>query len=125
MRHETPPKIHSHEDHFQAVAKRAPARRWPCPAGCRAWSTPTPPAVGLCRRPGPAPPAAVRARPAVRGAARRRHSDSPPRRTAHAWVHGGDADQPYTVFDLSVGRSRDAPTAFLKEYMGFVHADGY
>jgi hypothetical protein len=37
----------------------------------------------------------------------------------------GDADHPYTVFDLSVGRSRDAPTAFLKEYKGFVHADGY
>jgi hypothetical protein len=32
---------------------------------------------------------------------------------------------PYTVFDLSVGRSRDAPTAFLKGYTGFVHADGY
>jgi transposase len=48
-----------------------------------------------------------------------------PRRTAHAWVYVGDADNPYTVFDLSVGRSRDAPTAFLKEYQGFVHADGY
>ena len=32
---------------------------------------------------------------------------------------------PYTVFDLSVGRSRDAPAAFLKDYKGFVHADGY
>jgi hypothetical protein len=29
------------------------------------------------------------------------------------------------VFDLSVGHSRDAPAAFLKNYKGFVHADGY
>jgi len=48
-----------------------------------------------------------------------------PRRTAHAWVYVGDAANPYTVFDLSVGRSRDAPTAFLKGYTGFVQADGY
>src|SRR5439155_3754150 len=48
-----------------------------------------------------------------------------PRRTAHAWVYVGDAANLYTVFDLSVGRSRDAPTAFLKGYTGFVHADGY
>jgi transposase len=37
----------------------------------------------------------------------------------------GDTANPYTVFDLSVGRSRDAPVAFLKNYKGFVHADGY
>jgi transposase len=48
-----------------------------------------------------------------------------PRRTAHAWVYVGDAANPYTVFDLSIGRSRDAPAAFLKQYKGFVHADGY
>jgi transposase len=48
-----------------------------------------------------------------------------PRRTAHAWVYVGDLANPYIVFDLSVGRSRDAPTAFLKGYTGFVHADGY
>ncbi len=48
-----------------------------------------------------------------------------PRRTAHAWVYVGDAANPYTVFDLSVGRSRDAPAAFLKDYNGFVHAGGY
>src|SRR6478672_4363556 len=48
-----------------------------------------------------------------------------PRRTAHVWVYVGDAANPYTVFDLSVGRSRDAPTAFLNGYIGFVHADAY
>lgn len=48
-----------------------------------------------------------------------------PRRTSHAWVYVGDAANPYTVFDLSVGRSGDAPATFLKGYKGFVHADGY
>jgi transposase len=48
-----------------------------------------------------------------------------PRRTAHAWVYVGDAASPYTVYDLSVGRSGDAPAAFLRGYKGFVHADGY
>jgi transposase len=48
-----------------------------------------------------------------------------PRRTAYAWVYIGDAANPYTVFDLSVGRTRDAPAAFLKDYKGIVHADGY
>ena len=48
-----------------------------------------------------------------------------PRRTAHAWVYVGDAAHPYTVFDLSVGRSGDAPAEFLRGYTGYVHADGY
>lgn len=48
-----------------------------------------------------------------------------PRRMSHAWVYVDDAANPYTVFDLSVGRSGDAPAAFLKGYTGFVHADGY
>src|SRR5581483_4979631 len=48
-----------------------------------------------------------------------------PRRTAHAWVYVGDAANPYTVFDLSVGRSGAAPATFLRGYKGFVHADGY
>jgi transposase len=48
-----------------------------------------------------------------------------PRRTAHAWVYVGDAANPYTVFDLSVGHEQEAPQAFLKGYQGFIHADGY
>jgi hypothetical protein len=48
-----------------------------------------------------------------------------PLRTAHAWVYVGDAANPYTVLDLSVGRSGDAPAEFLRGYKGFVHADGY
>jgi hypothetical protein len=48
-----------------------------------------------------------------------------PRRTAHAWVYVGDAAHPYTVFDLSVGHSHEFPQAFLKGYIGFIHADGF
>jgi transposase len=48
-----------------------------------------------------------------------------PRRTAHAWVYVGDAANPYTVFDVSVGHTQDAPQAFLRGYTGFIHADGY
>ena len=66
----------------------------------------------------------------VRASAALHTDDTPvtllaPLRKAHAWVYVGDADNPYTVFDLSVGRSRDAPAAFLKDYRGFVQADGY
>jgi transposase len=66
----------------------------------------------------------------VRASASLHTDDTPvpvlaPRRTAHAWVYVGDAANPYTVFDLSVGRSRDAPTTFLKGYTGFVRADAY
>lgn len=48
-----------------------------------------------------------------------------PKRTAHAWVYVGDTANPYTVFDLSVGRGQEFPQAFLKGYKGFLHADGY
>jgi transposase len=48
-----------------------------------------------------------------------------PRRAAHAWVYYGDPKHPYTVFDLSVGRSQEAPHAFLKGFAGFLQADGY
>jgi transposase len=66
----------------------------------------------------------------VRASASLHADDTPvtllaPLRTAYAWVYVGDAANPYTVFDLSVGHSRDAPAAFLKGYKGFVHADGY
>ena len=48
-----------------------------------------------------------------------------PRRTAHAWVYVGDAAHPYTVFDLTAGRSHDFPAAFLAGFTGFLQADGY
>jgi hypothetical protein len=48
-----------------------------------------------------------------------------PRRTAYAWVYLGDAANPYTLFDLTAGRSQTFPQAFLGGYTGFVHADAY
>jgi transposase len=48
-----------------------------------------------------------------------------PRRTAYAWVYLGDAANPYTLFDLTAGRSQTFPQAFLGGYRGFVHADAY
>jgi transposase len=48
-----------------------------------------------------------------------------PRRTAFAWAYVGDAAHPYTVFDLTAGRSQEYPAAFLAGYTGFVHADAY
>jgi transposase len=48
-----------------------------------------------------------------------------PRRTAYAWLYLGDAANPYTLFDFTVGRGEEHPRAFLSGYSGFVHADGY
>jgi hypothetical protein len=48
-----------------------------------------------------------------------------PRRTAYAWAYRGDADHPYTVFDLTAGRSQEFPTAFLQGFTGFLQADAY
>ncbi len=48
-----------------------------------------------------------------------------PRRAAYAWVYVGDAANPYTVFDLTAGRRREFPEAFLAGYDGFVQADAY
>jgi transposase len=48
-----------------------------------------------------------------------------PRRTAYAWVYVGDQANPYTVFDLSAGRSQEFPEKFLAGYRSFIHADAY
>jgi transposase len=48
-----------------------------------------------------------------------------PRRTAYAWLYLGDAQHPYTLFDLTAGRSQTFPQQFLDGYRGFVHADAY
>jgi hypothetical protein len=37
----------------------------------------------------------------------------------------GDAHNPYTLFDLTAGRSQTFPQRFLAGYRGFVHADAY
>ena len=48
-----------------------------------------------------------------------------PRRTAFAWVYLGDDAHPYTRSDLTPGRGKTYPQAFLAGYPGFVHADAY
>ncbi|HVK16344.1 MAG TPA: IS66 family transposase [Fimbriiglobus sp.] len=48
-----------------------------------------------------------------------------PRRTAYVWLYLGDAQNPYTLFDLTAGRSQPFPQRFLARYRGFVHADAY
>ena len=48
-----------------------------------------------------------------------------PRRAAYAWVYLGDDANPYTLFDLTAGRSQTFPQQFLVGYRGFVHADAY
>jgi transposase len=48
-----------------------------------------------------------------------------PNRTAYAWLCLGDTSQPYTVFDLTPGRSEEYPSKFLDGYRGFLQADGY
>ena len=48
-----------------------------------------------------------------------------PRRTAYAWVYVSDRQNPYTVFDLTVGHGHEHPERFLAGYRGFIHADGY
>ena len=48
-----------------------------------------------------------------------------PRRTAYAWIYLGDAQNPYTLFDLTAGRSQTFPQRFLEGYRGFIHADAY
>jgi len=46
-------------------------------------------------------------------------------RKARMWVYVGDEDNPYTVFDFTLGRSRDGPAAFLTGYTGTLLADAY
>jgi len=48
-----------------------------------------------------------------------------PRRTAYAWIYLGDTQNPYTLFDLTAGRSQKFPQRFLEGYRGFIHADAY
>lgn len=46
-------------------------------------------------------------------------------RKARMWVYVGDEEQPYNVFDFTLGRSRDGPQQFLKGYTGTLVADAY
>ena len=44
---------------------------------------------------------------------------------ARMWVYIGDEHNPYNVFDFTLGRSRDGPMTFLKDYKETLLADAY
>lgn len=46
-------------------------------------------------------------------------------RNTRMWVYVGDIDNPYNVFDFTLGRSRDGPKTFLGDYQQVLLADGY
>ena len=41
------------------------------------------------------------------------------------WAYIGDDEYPYCVYDFTMSRARDGPATFLKDYHGFLQADGY
>jgi len=45
--------------------------------------------------------------------------------TGRFWAYLGDDEHPYSVYDFTMSRSRDGPTAFLRGYRGFLQADAY
>jgi transposase len=46
-------------------------------------------------------------------------------KTARLWVYLGDPAHPYNVFDFTLSRGRDGPTAFLGAYGGTLLADAF
>jgi transposase len=44
---------------------------------------------------------------------------------ARIWIYQGDANQPFNVFDFTLGRNRDGPAEFLKGFKGVLLADAY
>lgn len=46
-------------------------------------------------------------------------------RPARMWVYLGDEANPYNCFDFTLGRGRDGPATFLKEYKQTLLADAY
>jgi hypothetical protein len=53
-------------------------------------------------------------------------SDKTPGSTrARFWAYISEGAAPYSVYDFTMGRARDGPAAFLKDYRGFLQADAY
>jgi hypothetical protein len=48
-----------------------------------------------------------------------------PRRSGYAWVYIGDNAHPFTLFDITEGRTKERPASFLHGFQGFLHCDGY
>ena len=46
-------------------------------------------------------------------------------RPARMWVYIGDEHNPYNLFDFTLGRGRDGPVKFLKDYQQTLLADAY
>jgi transposase len=47
------------------------------------------------------------------------------KRTGYFWPYVGDATHPLIVFDYTSTQSRDGPSAFLKDYRGFLQVDAH
>jgi len=41
------------------------------------------------------------------------------------WTYVGDEQNPYSVYDFTMSRSRDGPQRFLQSFRGYLHADAY
>ncbi len=46
-------------------------------------------------------------------------------RLGRFWTYVGDEQQPYSVYDFTMSRSRDGPRQFLQDFRGYLHADAY
>ena len=46
-------------------------------------------------------------------------------RLGRFWTYVGDQENPYSVYDFTMSRSRDGPQQFLQEFRGYLHADAY
>lgn len=51
--------------------------------------------------------------------------EQPGSSAGRSWAYIGDDEHPYTAYDFTMSRSRDGPTAFLRDYRGFLQADAY
>jgi transposase len=46
-------------------------------------------------------------------------------RKGRFWTYVGDDENPYSVYDFTMSRSRDGPQKFLKDFRGYLQADAY
>lgn len=54
------------------------------------------------------------------------HQDGSVNETSYMWLYrSGYLDQPIILYDYQPGRGYEYPKAFLKDYRGYLHSDGY
>ncbi len=51
--------------------------------------------------------------------------ENPGSHTGRFWVYIGPAALPYDVYDFTENHKRDGPAQFLKDYVGYLHADAF